>query len=77
MKVLMINPPYTSSKYRFIGLVAPPLGIAYIAAVLETGGIDVKIIDAPAVDMDYETIQRELINFAPDVVAITSVTPTL
>ncbi len=76
MKVLMINPPYNSSKYKFIGLVAPPLGIAYIAAVLEADGVQVKIIDAPAVDMDYETIQKEVIGFQPDIVAITSVTPT-
>lgn len=77
MKVLLINPPYTSSKYKFIGLVAPPLGIAYIAAVLEAEGYEVRIIDAPAVEMDYETIQKEVINFSPDIVAITSVTPTL
>ncbi|MCE5215130.1 MAG: B12-binding domain-containing radical SAM protein [Methanobacterium sp.] len=77
MKVLMINPPYSSSKYRFIGLVAPPLGIAYIAAVLEADGVEVKIIDAPALELDYETIQKEVINFSPDIVAITSVTPTL
>ena len=77
MKVLMINPPYSSSKYKFIGLVAPPLGIAYIAAVLETGGVEVKIIDAPAVDMDYDEIGKVVSSYSPDVVAITSVTPTL
>lgn len=77
MKVLMINPPYSSSKYKFIGLVAPPLGIAYIAAVLESSGVEVKIIDAPAVEMDYDAIQREVASYTPDVVAITSVTPTL
>lgn len=77
MKVLMINPPYSSSKYKFLGLVAPPLGIAYIAAVLETDGVEVKIIDAPAVEMDYEAIGKEVMNYSPDVVAITSVTPTL
>jgi len=77
LKVLMINPPYSSSKYKFIGLVAPPLGIAYIASVLETDGIEVKIIDAPAVEMDYESIQKEVDIYSPDVVAITSVTPTL
>ena len=66
MKVLMINPPYNSSKYKFIGLVAPPLGIAYIAAVLESDGVEVKIIDAPAVDMDYETIKKEIKNYSPD-----------
>lgn len=77
MKVLMINPPYSSSKYKFIGLVAPPLGIAYIAAVLESGGVEVKMIDATAVEMDYDAIQREVASYNPDVVAITSVTPTL
>lgn len=77
MRVLMINPPYSSSKYKFIGLVAPPLGIAYIASVLESGGIEVKIIDAPAVEMDYGAIQMEVATYSPDVVAITSVTPTL
>ena len=35
MKVTFINPPQTSSKYKFMGVVAPPLGIAYMAAVLE------------------------------------------
>jgi len=77
MKVLLINPPYNSSKYKFIGLVAPPLGLAYIAAVLETGGVEVKIIDAPAVDMDFDDIKRELERFSPDLVAITAVTPTI
>lgn len=77
MKVMMINPPYNSSKYKFIGLVAPPLGIAYIAAVLEKNGVEVKIIDAPAVDMDFETIKTEIQNYAPDIVSITAVTPTI
>lgn len=77
MKVLMINPPYNSSKYKFIGLVAPPLGIAYIAAVLELDGVEVKIIDAPAVSLDHEAIQEEVKKYRPDMVAITSVTPTL
>lgn len=77
MKVLLINPPYNSSKYKFIGLVTPPLGIAYIAAVLENDGVQVRIIDAPAVEMDYETIKKEVENYSPDVVAVTSVTPTV
>jgi radical SAM superfamily enzyme YgiQ (UPF0313 family) len=77
MRVLLVNPPYNSSKYRFIGLVAPPLGIAYIAAVLEKNGFDVSIIDAPALEMDHETLKNEISNHAPDIVAITSVTPTI
>lgn len=77
MKVLLINPPYNSSKYKFIGLVAPPLGIAYIAAVIEKKGFDVSIIDAPALEMDHETLKNEISKHSPDIVAITSVTPTI
>ncbi|AXV37901.1 MAG: B12-binding domain-containing radical SAM protein [Methanobacterium sp. BRmetb2] len=77
MKVLLINPPYVNSKYKFIGLVAPPLGIAYIAAVLEEGGVDVKIIDAAAMEMEWDTLKKEIENYSPDVVAITALTPTI
>ncbi len=77
MKVLMINPPYSSSKYKFIGLVAPPLGIAYIAAMLEKNGVTVKVLDSPALEIDHETVQNEIKKYSPDIVAVTSVTPTI
>lgn len=77
MKVLMINPPYNSSKYKFIGLVAPPLGIAYIAAMLEKNGVTVKILDAPALEMDHDGVENEIEKYSPDIISITSVTPTI
>ena len=77
MKVLLINPPDTASKYKFIGLVAPPLGIAYIAAVLEENGIDVKIIDGSALEMSWEELEKEIPKYSPDIVAVTAVTPTI
>ncbi|MDI9438082.1 MAG: radical SAM protein [Euryarchaeota archaeon] len=77
MKVLLINPPYTSSKYKFIGLVAPPLGIAYIGAVLEDGGFDVEIIDGAALELDWEALEVRVKQAHPQVIAITSLTPTI
>lgn len=77
MKVLMINPPYNSSKYKFIGLVAPPLGIAYIAAMLEKNGVNVKILDAPALEINHEAVKNEIQKFSPDIISITAVTPTI
>lgn len=77
MKVLLINPPYFNSKYKFIGLVAPPLGIAYIAAVLEENNVDVEIIDAAALEMTWETLEAEIRRINPDLVAITALTPTI
>ncbi|AXV40743.1 B12-binding domain-containing radical SAM protein [Methanobacterium sp. BAmetb5] len=77
MKVLLINPPYFNSKYKFIGLVAPPLGIAYIAAVLEQNDIAVEIIDAAALEMSWETLEAEIRRVSPQLVAVTALTPTI
>ncbi|MEG3224527.1 MAG: B12-binding domain-containing radical SAM protein [Methanobacteriales archaeon Met13] len=77
MKVMLINPPYSSSKYKFIGLVAPPLGIAYIGAVLESGGFEVEIIDGAALEMNWESLEQAINKAAPQVIAITALTPTI
>ena len=55
MKVYLIQPPYTllSNKYK---QAVPPLGLAYIAAVLEKNGHEVKILDA--VVEGYETEEK-------------------
>ncbi|KAF5067462.1 B12-binding domain-containing radical SAM protein [Methanobacterium aggregans] len=77
MKVTFINPPQTNSKYKFIGVVAPPLGISYMAAVLEEKNFDVSIIDASALDMTWEALEKEIENVSPDVIAVTALTPTI
>ncbi|MDP3065577.1 MAG: radical SAM protein [Methanobacteriaceae archaeon] len=77
MKVMLINPPYSSSKYKFIGLVAPPLGIAYIGAVLESGGFEVEIIDGAALEMNWKSLEQAINKAAPQVIAITALTPTI
>ena len=77
MKVMLINPPDTASKYKFIGLVAPPLGIGYIAAVLEENDIEVKIIDGAALEMSWEEYEEEVYKYSPDIIGITAVTPAI
>lgn len=77
MKVTFINPPQINSKYKFMGIVAPPLGISYMAAVLEENSVDVNIVDASALDLTWEDLKRELEKISPDVVAITALTPTI
>ena len=77
MKVTFVNPPQTSSKYKFMGVVAPPLGMAYMAAVLEENGVDVNIIDASALNMSWDTLKKELKLSNPDIIAITALTPTI
>ncbi len=77
MKVTLVNPPQTASKYKFMGVMAPPLGIAYMAAVLRENNIDVDMIDASAEDMNFEEFKDEFIKRDPDLVAITALTPTI
>lgn len=77
MKVLFVNPPQTASKYKFMGVIAPPLGIAYMAGVLQENNIDVEILDASAEDMDFKDVEKELLKRKPDLVALTVLTPTI
>lgn len=77
MKVLFVNPPQTASKYKFMGVIAPPLGIAYMDGVLQENNIDVEILDASAEDMDFKDVEKELLKRKPDLVALTALTPTI
>lgn len=77
MKVLFVNPPQTASKYKFMGVIAPPLGIAYMAGVLQENNIDVEILDASAEDMDFKDVEKELLKRKPNLVALTALTPTI
>lgn len=56
--------------------VLPPLGIAYIASALERAGHDVEIIDAKAECLSSEEVKSRVRNFKPDLVGVTSMTPS-
>lgn len=77
MKVTFLNPPQTNSKYKFLGVVAPSLGIGYMAAVLEQNNIDVDVLDASALELSYDEIGEEILKRKPDIVSISALTPTI
>lgn len=83
-RVLLIVPPFTLPKGKF-KVSVPPLGVAYIAAVLEKENYLVKIIDAPIegfnqearIDkrrirygLSYEQIKDAINEFKPAVVGV-------
>ena len=78
MKVLLTLPPdiHRLEIYRVTGMKAPPLGLAYIAAVLEKHGHKVKIIDTPTLEMGFREWINEVRSWKPDVVGISMLTPT-
>jgi len=78
MDVLLVNPPDIKSKYKdVLGLTAPPLGLAYIGAVLEEHDVNVTILDAPALDMDLQGCRRELGHKHVDLLGVQTTTPTI
>ena len=55
----------------------PPLGLAYMAAVLEQNDFEVKIFDCPVCEIDHEKLKAELDSFQPTIVGIGSFTSTI
>ena len=76
MKVCLISPPYNSAVKSVVGISSPPLGLAYIASVLRQNH-EVKIIDSNILNYTIGDVEEELRSFNPDVVGITSVTPSI
>ncbi len=87
MKILLINPPNSvDSKISFNINVFQPLGLAYVASVLDKNNYQVKILDALAegfdqerivngrrmIGLSYSQIRKEIIKFNPDIVGVTA-----
>jgi len=71
MRFLLINPFYPISETP-----SPPLGLAFLAAVLENAGIKVKLLDFVVYPYSKTILETELNSFQPDFVGLTSVTMT-
>ena len=72
MRFLLINPFYPISETP-----SPPLGLAYLAAVLAREGITVKMTDFVVTPLSKERLQAVISDFKPDMAGITAVTMTL
>lgn len=85
MKILLINPPQIFFPRSTSVIVGLPLGIMYIAAVLEKNGYNVGILDALIADyraqimrdvkyygMPWEEIKEKIKQNKPDIVGITN-----
>jgi len=77
MRVLLALPPsiHELEIYKVAGMNAPPLGLAWIAAVLERDGHKVKIIDSPTLKLDEKKFLHEVKSWHPDVIGLSLQTP--
>ena len=69
-----MNPPYPAGSHRHPPFI--PLGIGYLAAILEKNGYDVNVIDCQALNRTLNEVESELRKRQPDVVGLTSTTLT-
>ncbi len=79
LRVALVNPPTTANfeTQNALGLKSPPLGLAYLASVLEKAGYNVSIIDAVALGLSHKQTASKLKTMKPNVIGITSITPTI
>jgi radical SAM superfamily enzyme YgiQ (UPF0313 family) len=80
MKILLINPRRSIESagiaQRIVRGTQEPLGLAYLAAVLEKNGDKVEILDAEALDMSDQEIAEFVSSRDVDVVGVTMTTMT-
>ncbi len=69
MRTLLINTPYPASETPQI-----PMGLSYIAAVLEKAGVEVQVQDFLVNDYSRTTLAKKITEFEPELIGITSVT---
>lgn len=78
MRVQLIQPNY-SFAYGFrkrASSITPPLGLCYLASVLEKNGHHVKIIDMEAENLTEKYLLNKIKKFDPEIVGLTCTTAT-
>jgi len=75
MKIQLFIPPggYFAERWSK-GSSMPPLGLLYIGAVLEKEGYEVRIVPADILKLSWRKIRKEIRDYDPDVVGVTSTT---
>ena len=74
MRVLLVEPPKT--PWEMMGdVVAPPLGLAQLAGCLENAEIPVEILDANALELGWNGLEKAISHTNPDLIGITAFTP--
>ena len=68
-KILLINPRAKNDRAKFL-----PLGIAYLAAVLEKNSFNVKVIDANALQIEDALLMDEIKKINPNIIGFTAMT---
>ncbi|MFQ6010361.1 MAG: B12-binding domain-containing radical SAM protein, partial [Candidatus Aenigmatarchaeota archaeon] len=85
MRILMLNPPFLPKYSRASrspavtkgGTIYYPLWLAYATGAAEKAGFEVKLVDAPADDLNVEDVVRIAKEFRPDLTVLETSTPSV
>jgi radical SAM superfamily enzyme YgiQ (UPF0313 family) len=77
MKVVLINPPVRTGKYRSTRATIPPLGIGYLAAYLDRNGIDCEVIDGKLEGITVDQISTRIAAAKAELIGISAMTPDI
>ncbi len=77
MRIVFIHPNYRSGGAEIAGN-WPPAWAAYLTGALRKAGFDdIHFIDAMTNDLSEDEVRAKLVNLNPDVVGVTSITPSI
>lgn len=77
MRILFVHPNYHSGGAEIAGS-WPPAWVAYLSGSLKNAGFDdIHFIDAMTNDLDDDALRAQIRHIAPDVVGVTSITPSI
>ena len=74
-KIALVNTPLLEGVAHHP--LFPPLGLAYMAAVLEQNGFEIRIFDCPVCEINHDKLKSELSAYNPALIGIGSMTPTI
>ena len=85
MKILMLNPPFLPKFSRTSrspavskgGCIYYPIWLAYATGVLEKVGHEVRLVDAPAQNLELKDVLKTTANFNPDMIVLDTSTPSI
>ncbi len=76
MRILLIHPNYHSGGAEIAGN-WPPAWAPYLAGPLKRAGFEVHFIDSMTEDIDEDTLRARIAAVKPDLVGVTSITPSI
>jgi len=77
MRILFIHPNYHSGGAEIAGN-WPPAWVAYLSGALKAVGFhEIKFIDAMTLHVDEAELRQQIVEYQPDIVGVTAITPSI